>query len=49
MRDVQEAAALMRRAQTLLLGVLFNYVKKTCGYGDYHRQNYYYESYGSSK
>jgi len=49
MRDVQEATALMRRAQTPLLGVLFNYVKTTRGYGDYHRYNYYYESYGASK
>ena len=44
MRDVQEAAAFMRRAQTPLLGVLFDYVKTTRGDGDYHRYNYYYSS-----
>jgi len=49
MRDVQEATALMRRAQTPILGVLFNYIKTTRGYGDYHRYNYYYESYSTGK
>jgi len=49
MRDVQEAAALMHRAQTPILGVLFNYVKTTRGYGDYHRYNYYYTSYSTKK
>ena len=47
MRDVQEASALMRRAQTPILGVLFNYVKTTRGYGDYHRYNHYYDSFST--
>jgi len=48
MKDVQEGVALMRRAQTPLLGVLFNYVKTTRGYGDYHRYEYYYHNAGKS-
>jgi tyrosine-protein kinase Etk/Wzc len=42
MRDVQEAITLMRRAQTQILGALFNAIKMTRGYGYYHRYDYYY-------